>query len=88
LPSKTISYSDIQDLVVRDPAGKIQVATGLCQSVAYDTWVSRPGRYFLPSDFTLVRITRFLLTRSSYFNITNFKFSSLDTVLGSKAKKI
>jgi hypothetical protein len=37
---KTISYSDIRDLSVRDPAGKIRVSAGLCQSVAYDTWVS------------------------------------------------
>jgi hypothetical protein len=61
---KTISYSDIRDLSVRDPAGRIRVSAGLCQSVAYDTWVSRPGRSLLSSSFILVRITKFLLTRS------------------------
>jgi hypothetical protein len=74
-------------MLVREPAGEIRISARLCQSVAYDTWVSRPGRYFLPSGFILVRITRFLLTRSSCFTITNFKFSSLGTVLGSKAKE-
>jgi hypothetical protein len=45
------------------------------------------GTFYLPV-FTLVRITKFLLTRSPCFTIINLKFPSLGTVLGSKAKKI
>jgi hypothetical protein len=75
LPLKTISYSDIRDLSVRDPAGRIRVSAGLCQTISYDTWVSRPGRKLLPSDFALVRIIKFLLTRFPCLTITKSQIS-------------
>jgi hypothetical protein len=75
MPLNIISYFDIRDLLVRDPAGRIRVLAGPCQTVSYDTWVSRPGRYLLPSGFTPVRITKLLLTRFPYFTITKSQIS-------------
>jgi hypothetical protein len=75
MPLNIISYSDIQDLSVRDPAGRIRVSTGPCQTVSYDTWVSRLGRYLLPSGFIPVRITKLLLTRFPCFTITKSQIS-------------
>jgi hypothetical protein len=75
MPLNIISYSDIRDLSVRDPAGRIRVSDGPCQTVSYDTWVSRPGRYLLPSNFTHVRITKLSLTRFPCFTITKSQIS-------------
>jgi hypothetical protein len=88
MPLNIISYSDIRDLSVRDPAGRIWVSAGPCQTVSYDTWVSRPGRYLLPSGFTSIRITELLLTHFPVLLLQTPEFLDLGNVLGSKAKKI
>jgi hypothetical protein len=75
MPLNIISYSDIRDLSVQDPAGRIRVSAGPRQTVSYDTYLSRPGRYLLPSGFTPVRITKLLLTRFPCFTITKSQIS-------------
>jgi hypothetical protein len=52
-------------------------------------YLERPVRYFLPSGFTPVRITK-LLTNPFFFNllITKPQTSGFGTNLGSRAKKL
>jgi hypothetical protein len=72
-----LSSSDIRDLSVRDPAGRIRVSALPCQIVPRVIWVSRPGRYLLPSGFTLIRITKLFTNPFPlfyYYQILNFRF--------------
>jgi hypothetical protein len=79
----TLSGSDSRDLSVRYSAGRIPVRF----SRVLPGYPERPGRYFLPSGFTPVWITRLLTNPFSLFYLLpNLKLPILVLIWGLEQK--